>query len=539
MRFVKAVTLGACLCIAAPALNAQEADRSPRIAMLSVMQSGDEVFANAPPSTASSAQESADQIGAVVILGNEAIDDARYQAVVEDFFGEPRSEEVLARLTKEIADLAREEGYQYVRADVLDDANGFGVVQVSVDEGRIDSLEIQGYDNDQARRILSRLIGRPAKKSELEAALLLVTDIPAVALKDAKISRRDGEGVLVVTLEKKGARYRIEADNYGTRSFGPVRAIASTRQTDVLASSDQLYVAVRANPVELDELLFVSASYQSQIATNGLTAGVSGSIGTTSPGGPFGDGDVSGDSLRAGLFLSQPIIRSKDFSLWANANGAYITIEQDDLGQILRDDTVVTASLGLATQWAVAGGRLRAGITHERGLGILGATRRGSAFASRSDGDGVYSKVQFWSDLRVPIAKRFDIFLAGGGQIADRPLLASEEMALGGPYRTRGYDFSEVLGDEGIYGLAELRYRFATETLPFDFLQLYAFVDGGYVSDLGAGFGEGSLFSAGPGVRGRIGPVGFEVEGGFPLGGSAERGDNNSPELNVRAGINF
>ncbi len=537
MRLTKAVSLGACLCITAPALNAQETANAPRIAMLSVMQSGDEVLYGQGEQPAEELQ--ADQIGAIVILGNEAIDDARYQAVVEGFFGEERSEEVLAQLTKQIADLAKEEGYAYVKADVLESDNGFGVVQIAVDEGRVDAIEINGYDNAQARRILNRLQGRPVKQSDLEAALLLVTDIPSVRLKDAKISRRDGRAILVVNLEQQKDRYQIQADNYGTRSFGPYRAVASTRQTDVLSSSDQLYAALRINPVDPKELLFVSGSYQTQINSSGLTAGINGSIGSTSPEGPFGDSDVNGDSLRAGISLDQPIIRSKDKSLWVNGNVSYIAIEQDELGQMLRDDTIVTASIGITTQWAVAGGRVRAGASHVRGLGILGASRRGDPLVSRRDGDGVFSKVSFWGDARLPVAGRFDVYLAAGGQIADRPLLAPQEMALGGPFRTRGYDFSEVLGDEGVYGLAELRYRFAPDRLPFDFLQFYAFLDGGYVTDIGAGVGEGSLFSAGPGVRGRIGPVGFEIEGGFPLGGSAERGDDNLPELNVRAGINF
>lgn len=529
MVFVRVGMLGACLCIAAPAMAAKDASASPRIAMQNVLYTAERL----------ESETAQDQIGAVVILGNEAIDDERYQAAVEEFFGEPRSEEVLARLTKQIADLAREEGYPYARTSIIDEDNGFGVVQVSIDEGRVDAIEIEGYQNARASSMLGELIGKPASKADLERALLLVSDIPAVRLRGANIKRRDGQGVLVVELEKRDDRFRIEGDNYGTQSFGPYRAVASARVTDAVSASDQLYGAVRINPVDLEELLYASVSYKTQISNNGLTVAVSGSVGTTSPGSPFGDSEINGDSVRGRVTLSQPIIRSKDASLWVNASGSYINISQDDLGQLLRDDTIVTASVGLTTQFAVAGGRLRAGITHERGLGILGATRRGSALASRRDGDGVFSKVDFWTDLRLPVDSRLDLFLAAGGQIADRPLLSAEEIALGGAYRTRGYNFSEVLGDEGVYGLAELRYRVATDNLPFDFLQLYAFVDGGYVSDIGQGVGEGSLFSAGPGFRARIGPVGFEVEGGFPLGGSAERGDDNDPQINVRAGINF
>lgn len=100
----------------------------------------------------------------------------------------------------------------------------------------------------------------------------------------------------------------------------------------------------------------------------------------------------------------------------------------------------------------------------------------------------------------------------------------------------RGYEFAEVLGDESFYGLAELRYRVNTDKLPLDFLQLYGFVDGGYVADIDQTFGEGSLFSAGPGL---LGLIDFEVESAFPLGGTGERRENDGPEINVRAWVNF
>ena len=270
-----------------------------------------------------------------------------------------------------------------------------------------------------------------------------------------------------------------------------------------------------------------------------MTLTVGGGIGSTDPGGALDGSDINGDTLSANVQVSAPIRRTKDASAWIEGEMAYISIEQNDLGAMLRDDTLVTAAVGLRTRFAFAGGFARTSVRIERGLGILGATRLGDPFASRFDGDGVYTKVRFNADARVPLVKRLDLYFAVGGQAADRPLLASEEIGLGGAYRTRGYDFAEVLGDEGIYGLLELRYNFDARDLPFDFLQLYAFVDGGTVSDIDQTGSEGALFSAGPGVRARLGILDFEVESAFPLGGSGERQPSDDPEFNIRAGVNF
>ncbi|WP_298463630.1 ShlB/FhaC/HecB family hemolysin secretion/activation protein [uncultured Erythrobacter sp.] len=525
---------GAAVCIPMHAAHAQERSAGPRIAFANVLTVEPDGRFDSGES------DNTDQIGAVVIRGNEAIEDARYQAVVEQFFGEPLTDEVLDRLTDELAELAREAGYPYARTSIDEDAAAMGIIEVAIDEGRIDGIEIDGVANAQAQAMLNDLIGRPARRNDLESTLLRVSDIPGVILRGAKLNRDDGRSILVVKLGERDNRGRIAADNYGTETFGPIRVNASTRVFGLLASSDELRTSVRINPVDLDELLFVSGSYETQVTDGGVTARVSGALGGTAPGGSLDGSDISGDTVRANASITAPLLRTKKSSLWAEGEVAYISIKQDELGTLLRDDTLVTASAGLRTRFALAGGGfIRTGLSVERGLGILGATRLGDPSASRRDGDGVFTKFRFNADTRIPVVKRLDVYLSAAGQLADRPLLASEELSLGGAYRVRGYDFAEVLGDEGISGLAELRYRVNTEDLPLNFLQLYSFIDGGYVSDIDQNFGEGSLFSAGPGVRGRWGVFDFEVESAFPLGGSGERSDPDGPQINVRAGVSF
>ncbi|WP_299191999.1 ShlB/FhaC/HecB family hemolysin secretion/activation protein [uncultured Erythrobacter sp.] len=479
------------------------------------------------------------QIGAVIIRGNEALEEERYQQVVEGFFGEPLTDEVLERLSDELTELAKEAGYPYARASIDTEAAQNGFVEINIDEGRIDRIEITGSDNPAAHRMLEGLVGRPATKADLESTLLLVSDIPALILRGARLQRVDGQGVLLVSLEERGPNISVSADNYGSELFGPVRARAAIRYADVLNSADQVSAAVRINPIEPSELLFGSAAYRTQVTDGGTYVTLAGSLGQTAPGGDLGPSDISGDSRRASLAVSVPLKRSRGASLWLEANAAYISVAQDDLGTLLRDDTLVTASVGLRTRFAVAEGSAGASLWIDRGLDMLGATRLGDPLASRADGDGVFTRYRFSADARLPLVRRLDLYLTATGQMADRPLLASQEIALGGAHRTRGYGFAEVLGDEGIAGLAELRYRFNTSGLPFDFLQLYAFADGGYVTDIGSDLGEGSLFSAGSGVRGRVGIFDFEVEGAFPLGGSGERDTSNDPQINVRAGVNF
>lgn len=533
-RTVLLLWTGSALCAPAHPVHAQQAEGTPRIAFANVLTVEPDGRYDGGNSQGSQ------QIGAVVIRGNEAIEDAQYQAVVEQYFGEPLTDEVLDKLTDELAQLAREAGFPYARTSIDEEAAALGIVEVSIDEGRIDAIEIEGAKNAQALRMLNSLTGQPARRQTLESMLLRVSDIPGITLRGARLKREGDQSILVVRLEQRDNQGRLGADNYGTKTFGPVRVNASTRLFGLLTSSDELRTSVRINPVDLDELLFVSAAYETQVTNSGVTARISGALGETAPGGALDGSDISGNTRRLNFGLTAPLKRSKKSSVWAEGEVAYIAIEQDDLGALLRDDTLVTAAVGLRTRFALAGGGfVRTGLFVERGLGILGATRVGDTNASRADGDGVFTKLRFSADTRIPIAKRLDVYLSAAGQFADTPLLASEEIALGGAYRVRGYDFAEVLGDEGVYGLAELRYRVKTDDIPLDFLQLYSFIDGGYVSDIDQNFGEGSLFSAGPGIRGRWGLFDFEVESAFPLGGSGERSETDGPQINVRAGVSF
>ena len=73
---------------------------------------------------------------------------------------------------------------------------------------------------------------------------------------------------------------------------------------------------------------------------------------------------------------------------------------------------------------------------------------------------------------------------------------------------------------------------------PFDIIrraQLYAFLDGGKVTNLRGGYGSGTLASAGGGVRADITKaMGANVEVAVPLTGARYDTGDESPKLNLR-----
>ncbi len=479
------------------------------------------------------------RIGAIGVVGADALDVEVFSPVVETFIGQEATEEDLASLTQQIADIAREEGYIFASAYIPEQSVQMGVLEIKLIEGMVDAVRIIGSDNQHLLKLLSSLEGKVAHRPEIERRLLLAGDIPDIRVRSTKFLQEDGRNILQVTVRERGDRARIQADNYGSESFGPIRARLSADLKAAINDSDALGVAIRTNPIDPKEILSVSGYYESAIGTDGLKAGIAGSVGDTAPGDNAGGSDISGESRYLALYASYPVVRATSGSLWIETEAAYLSINRDDMNALIREDTEVTVSLGLRGAFPFAGGRVRAGAAIVQGFDIFGATRLGNPLASRRDGDGVFTKGEYWADFRTGLTKDLSIYLAARGQIANRPLLAAQELSIGGAYRVRGYDFSELSGDEGFYGLAELRYTIKSRPSWLKRLQIYGFADMGYVSDIASDSSEGTLISAGPGVRGRVGPLDFELETALPINRDRENSDDKSPHINVRVGMDF
>jgi hemolysin activation/secretion protein len=91
------------------------------------------------------------------------------------------------------------------------------------------------------------------------------------------------------------------------------------------------------------------------------------------------------------------------------------------------------------------------------------------------------------------------------GQHSSDALLSSEEFGVGGSGFGRGYDPSEIVGEQGIAGKLELQWNNPFANTLFDNYQLYGFYDAGRVWNKDAttsGEKINSLASTGLGFRG-------------------------------------
>ena len=490
-----------------------------------------------------SARQSSDSssitIGAVSVNSANQISGDILASSYEKFIGQTASQDMLRDLATAISEAARNRGYIFASAQVPSQSVKIGVVEVLLDPGAIDEVRIIGSKNSRLRTILNRLECKAALSHVVERQLLLAGDLPGIKLLNSKYVHEDGKGVLVVTVREDKSKGYIALDNYGPETLGPVRARLNLDLTGLLTDSDVLTTNVISSALQPKELTYINTRFAMTLGNGSTVAGISGAAGRTRSGGNLANFNLTGRNRYASLFSSHALKRSNDFNLWLNAELAYLDVEQSRDGILFQDEQIATAALNFSGNYDLGFGRVYGGVGVTQGLGILGASQRGDPLNSRENGGGEFTKANFWINSILSMGDGFGMRLAGNAQIASRPLLSPHEISIGGPYFGKGYDFSERFGDEGALGLAELRKEFNDINGWLDWFQLYAFVDGGYVSNIGTGFGEGTLASAGGGLRSQIGKIDVGIEAAAPLNSNRFESDDRSPRINVQVGLRF
>lgn len=478
-------------------------------------------------------------IGAVNVQAPAGIPLAPMASEYETFIGQSASSDVLAQLANAVSRSARDQGYIFASVEIPAQAVRMGVVSVNLDPGPIHEVRIVGSDSRRLRRILDQLVCDAAQSAILERQLLLAGDLPDITVQNTRYVREEGKGILVVTVREQKARGYAALDNHGPSTLGPVRARLQLDISGLLQDSDVLTTSVTSTFAQPDELAYISARYAMTLGNGGTVVGISAAAGRTKSGGPLSAFDFRGRNRYAAVFASHSLKRSNNLNAWLNAELAYLEVQQSRARNQFQDDDIVTASINFSGNAKIGSGRIYGGVGVTQGLGILGASRRGDPLNSRSDAGGTFTKANFWVNSILNFGGGFGMRLAANAQIASRPLLSAQEISLGGPYFGRGYDFSERFGDEGVLALAEFRKDFNQPTPWLNWLQLYGFVDGGHVSHIGDGFGDGTLASAGAGMRAQLGRVDMGFEAAAPLNEDRFESGDQSPRINVQLGVQF
>lgn len=480
-------------------------------------------------------------VGAIVIDGLTVLRQADFAQVVEPFAGRPLSRADLGRLADAVAARARSRGYVLATAWIPEQTLVGGMLRVRIDEGRIDAVRIEGSNDPAIRRQLERLVGdRPVTLEALQREVLLADDLPGVWIRGTRFERQGARRILVVDAGRSDVGGSVLVATDGTKPLGPVRARIDFDANGLISPRDRIDLSFSATPLDPEELAFFSARYSVIINDAGTSVGAFGTYSRTEPGAYLAARNLAGEAWQGGIRLRHPLMRTQTRSLWLEASAELQDLKQDSLGTLVRADRIALARLGFYGYGPLAGGTLQGRATVSQGLPVLGATRNSDPLASRWDTQPDFTTLYWWLNWRRGIAPRVSVSLATIGQLSTAPLLIGESFALGGTGFLRGYDFAQRVGDEGVAGLAELRYDWPKALGAVRNVQLYAFADGGTVSNLQGGLGGGTLASSGGGLRADITRnMGLDFEVAVPLTEDRYDTGDNTPRINVRVSQSF
>ncbi|MDY6922878.1 MAG: ShlB/FhaC/HecB family hemolysin secretion/activation protein [Pseudomonadota bacterium] len=440
----------------------------------------------------------------VQIQGVTAYPLADLAGAYEDSLARSVGVEDLVGIAARITDKYRTDGYFLTRAAVAPHDGRDGSATVVVYEGYISEVVVSGDGADAVRPRLLSLQGRgPLGIYELDRALALASDTPGVTL-TSRIEPVLGDPAqhrLVIEAGLKRFAGGVYVENRGSDAQGPVQAYLTSSGNSLFAPGDQLTLSTLTTPERIDELTFAEVAYSTP-AGDGRRLRLALSGYTTDAPPATTNGWLSGRSSAVSVYMSHPLVRSKRQSLWLNTGVDVRHVEQTYAGTGAADENLTVARVSMSGRRTIEGGYLSGTLQVSQGLDAFGATARNAPNLTRSDADGIFTKVNLGISGYRDIGRYAGIYGQAGAQWSDDPLLNSEEFSVGGSTFGRAYNYGEISGDRAIAGMAELRFGWDPAPQSVRFLQMFLFYDAATVSNLGVG-GDRSdeMSSAGMGLR--------------------------------------
>lgn len=429
----------------------------------------------------------------VVITGATVFSPAELRPFYANYIGKRVNLIELQKIADAITVKYRNAGYIVSRAVIPAQKIRNGIVYIKVIEGFVGNVRIEG--DPKGTRTLLRTYGSklqqtwpPLRMKKLERYVLLTEDLPGIDVQTILTPSENIPGATDVTLIVDHQKFDADValNNFGTRYLGPVQ-ISATAMVNTLIGADQLGFRAVSTPFN-NEMRFFQLFYNRPLGSSGMRLDIEGDYTRTKPGFIIGYMDMKGNAEAFRVKLSYPFIRSRHQNFNANISFKFLNSETVYLGEPLYQDHIRPLRIGayytLLDRWQ---GFNFISAQFSKGLPIWNASKRkGNKYPkSRSDGRSDYLKYDAYISRLQKFSQRVNLLLAADGQYSNFPLLSAEEFGYGGRIFGQGYDPSEIVGDSGMAGKAELRFDTFPGYKALKFIQYYALYSIGRIWNLG------------------------------------------------------
>ena len=451
--------------------------------------------------------------------GVTAYNDTELRKVYGGALGQTISLADLYGIAADLTAKYRNDGYILTQIIVPPQTIEGGTARLMVVEGTIDQVIVQGDEAKESKALpLMRRYaadinkdGGPLNVRDLERALLLINDLPGLSARSviAPSKTKTGAADLTIMVERDPYDAFVGLDNYGSRFLGRWEASAGGSLNSALFHANEKIsgqvVYAPHGPLTDHELAYISGSYWTPLGGWGTNLELFYSYTDTEPGLDLRDFDVEGKSSYLALTLKHPFIRSRNLNLTGRVLLDGRNVESENNIPDPREDNIRAVRAGGRLEFIdsiFSGGVNTLDLEAAKGLSILGASDSGDAELTRADGDPQFFKLEVEAQRLQRLSQQLNVLVGLKGQMSNSAQLASEEFGVGGSSYGRGYDPSEIVGDDGIAGKVELQWNPLWNSAWVTGSQVFGFYDVGKVwNDDSTTSQVDSLASTGLGFR--------------------------------------
>jgi hemolysin activation/secretion protein len=431
------------------------------------------------------------------VTGSTVFSPSELQKVTASLTNRPIGFNELLQAANQITEFYAKNGYinsgAFIPGNQTFDAQG-GTVKIEIIEGSVEDIVVTGTQRINPKYIKSRVaIGAstPLKVDRLLESLRLLQLDPLIKNISTELATGQEPSTSIVNLkvtENPTWRAGITAGNNRTPSVGELIAQASLSQNNLTGAGDGLVLSYgrseASNIYDINYTLpinprngtlkFQYSRSNSRVVEN-----------------PFDRLDINGTAQDISVGYRQPLLQTtaQEFAL-----GITIANRETNTGYLA---SIIGDRVGYPSPGADDNGVTR--ITAARLFQDYTLRDSQQVFAARSQvsfgvntldatispsspnsnfvtwrGQGQYVRA---------LAPNSILLLKLEGQIADRPLVALEQLGVGGQDTVRGYRQDLLLGDNGLLASAEVRIPIFTPADSKQVLQIVPFVDFGVISN--------------------------------------------------------
>ncbi len=424
----------------------------------------------------------------VTFEGNTVFTKQELQKIFQPYVNKTISLHELIELVHQVTVKYRTAGYILSRAILPPQKIKNGVVHIKIIEGFVSNVTISGKPGN-AKALLEAygqhiLQSRPLKFQVLERYVLLANDLPGMdvqaVINPSKNIPAGADLTLVAQQSRVGGS--LSYDNYGTRYEGPNEFLAGASLYSLLTAgqSDAVRFAAATQNQEMEFSEFIHAQ---PLGTNGMRFLIGGDYTKTRPGFVLEPLEIVGNNGLLFTDVSYPLIRSRSRNVSLHTGFSYQNVTATILGGPFYQDrmrnVVVGGTFDNFDDWR---GITTVILNLTQGFDIWGAHDHFNQ--SRPEGSSTFTKTNAVLSRLQGFGSRYSVLGVISGQYGFSPLLATEQFGVGGPDIGRGYDPSEIIGDQGVSGKLEFRIDTAPGFRFLNSVQYYVFYDAGVVWNL-------------------------------------------------------